>query len=194
MSQGSFDLGQSDLLVIPAGADYEVTGDGPATQLVVYGKDQFQVAKGYPVREEVGKVAASPLLLHPSAAADSVEEGVSGGAHFELVENQDIMIETTFRSDDQKIYHRGFQQDEVHFQLSGIRATRTTQGEFSLEPGDALLIPLGVSHRNVGNMATIRIVLYTRDTLHVTDAYNARAACRGSGRLNSVAWARTKER
>jgi uncharacterized protein YecE (DUF72 family) len=42
----------------------------------------------------------------------------------ELVENADIMIETTHRSDAQRIYHRGFGQDEVAFQLSGRRATQ----------------------------------------------------------------------
>ena len=60
---------------------------------------------------------------------DKVEEGGSGGKHLELVENADIMIETTHRLDAQRIYHRGFGQDEVAFQLSGRRATLTNQGE-----------------------------------------------------------------
>ena len=95
----------------------------------------------------------------------TVEEGGSGGKHFELVENADIMIETTHRSDAQRIYHRGFGQDEVAFQLSGRRATLTDQGEYMLETGDFLLIPPGTSHRNIGDMATIRIILYTRNPL-----------------------------
>ena len=70
-----------------------------------------------------------------------MDEGVSGGKHFELVGNDDIMIETTFRADDQRIYHKGYDQDEVHFQLSGRRATRTSQGEYMLETGDMLVIP-----------------------------------------------------
>jgi hypothetical protein len=63
-------------------------------------------------------------LLKPTTVPDRVEEGDSGGKHFELVENADIMIETTHRSDAQRIYHRGFGQDEVAFQLSGRRATQ----------------------------------------------------------------------
>ena len=153
-----FELKQSDLLVLPADASYEVSGDAPATQLVVYGSKPFQLCRTYPEQDIEGA-----LFLRPSNVVDKIPEGPAGGAHFELVENEDINIETTFRSTDQGIYHRGFGQDEVHFQLKGSRATRTTQGEFPLSPGDFLLVPPGVSHRNVGDESTIRIVLYTRD-------------------------------
>ena len=159
----NFTLKQSNLLVLPAGQSYEVSGDAPATQLVVYGAKPFQLSKTYPDQEIEGD-----LFLEPSAVVDKIPEGPAGGAHFELVESQDINIETTFRSTDQGIYHRGFGQDEVHFQLKGSRATRTTQGEFPLAPGDFLLVPPGVSHRNVGDESTIRIVLYTRDPLNVS--------------------------
>jgi quercetin dioxygenase-like cupin family protein len=93
------------------------------------------------------------------------------------VENADIMIETTHRSDAQRIYHRGFGQDEVAFQLSGQRATRTSQGEYMLDTGDFLLIPPGTSHRNVGDMATIRIILYTRNPVRLANEYVERAKC-----------------
>jgi hypothetical protein len=43
-----------------------------------------------------------------------------------------------------------------------------------LETGDMLLIPPGVAHRNVGGMPTIRIVLYTKNPLHIADEYTAR--------------------
>jgi len=159
----SFDLKQANLLVLPADASYEVSGDAPATQLVVYGAKPFQLSKTYPDQE-----AGADLFLEPNEVVDKIPEGPAGGAHFELVESEDINIETTFRSTDQGIYHRGFGQDEVHFQLKGSRATRTTQGEFPLAPGDFLLVPPGVSHRNVGDESTIRIVLYTRDVLNVS--------------------------
>jgi mannose-6-phosphate isomerase-like protein (cupin superfamily) len=112
-------------------------------------------------------------LLKPTTVLDKVEEGGSGGKHFELVENADIMIETTHRSDAQKIYHRGFGQDEIAFQLSGRRATLTNQGEYMLETGDFLLIPPGTSHRNIGDMA-IRI-LCTRKPVRLADEYVERA-------------------
>ena len=86
------------------------------------------------------------------------------------------MIETTHRSDSQRIYHRGFGQDEVAFQLSGRRATLTNQGEYMLETCDFLLIPPGTSHRNVGDIATIRIILYTRHPLRIADEYLERAS------------------
>lgn len=44
----------------------------------------------------------------------------------------------------------------------GRRATLTKQGEYMLETDDFLLIPPGTSHRNVVDMATIWIILYTR--------------------------------
>jgi len=114
-------------------------------------------------------------LLKPTTVLDKVEEGGSGGKHFELVENADIMIETTHRSDAQKIYHRGFGQDEVAFQLSGRRATLTNQGEYMLDTGDFLLIPPGTSHRNIGDMATIRIILYTKKPVRLADEFIDRA-------------------
>jgi len=163
MGGNSFTLKQSDLLVLPADVSYEVSGDAPATQLVVYGAKPFHLSKTYPDQDITGD-----LFLEPSVVVDKIPEGPAGGAHFELVESEDINIETTFRSTDQGIYHRGFGQDEVHFQLKGSRATRTTQGEFPLGPGDFLLVPPGVSHRNVGDESTIRIVLYTRDSLDVS--------------------------
>lgn len=85
------------------------------------------------------------------------------------------MIETTHRSDAQRIYHRGFGQDEVVFQLSGRRVTLTSQGEYMLETGDFLLIPPGTSHRNIGDMATIRIILYTRKPVRFADQLIERA-------------------
>ena len=85
------------------------------------------------------------------------------------------MIETTHRSDAQRIYHRGFSQDEVAFQLSGRRATLTSQGEYMLETGDFLLIPPGTSHRNIGDTATIRIILYTRKPVRLAEEYIERA-------------------
>ncbi|HKY06726.1 MAG TPA: hypothetical protein VJQ55_00715 [Candidatus Binatia bacterium] len=58
---------------------------------------------------------------------------------------------------------------------SGRRATRTNQGEYMLDTGDFLLIPPGTSHRNVGDMATIRIVLYTRNPVRLAEEYMERA-------------------
>jgi len=69
----------------------------------------------------------------------------------------------------------GFGQDEVAFQLSGRRATLTNQGEYMLDTGDFLLIPPGTSHRNIGDMATIRIILYTRKPVRLADEYVERA-------------------
>jgi len=84
------------------------------------------------------------------------------------------MVETTIRSDSQRIYHKGFNQDEVAFQLTGRRATRTNQGEFMLETGDMLWIPPGCSHRNIGDMLTTRIIMYTRTPLRIADEFNER--------------------
>jgi len=133
-----------------------------------------QIAQSFPVKQSIIPNRQC-TLLKPKTVLDQVEEGGSGGKHFELVKNADLMIETTYRSDAQRIYHRGFGQDEVAFQLSGKRATRTNQGEFILETSDFLLIPPGASHRNIGDMATVRIILYTKNPLRVSDEYIDRA-------------------
>jgi mannose-6-phosphate isomerase-like protein (cupin superfamily) len=173
--EGEVALGPSDLLAVPSGVSHESFGDEPSTRLIVRTRRPLQVAKGYPVQDAASEGSAPALIhLQPGKVTDEIEEGASGGKHFELVANEDIMIETTFRSDDQRIYHRGYNQDEVHFQLSGRRATRTSQGEYLLETGDMLLIPPGVAHRNVGGMPTIRIVLYTKNPLQVADEYQDR--------------------
>jgi hypothetical protein len=39
------------------------------------------------------------------------------------------------------------------------------------------LIPPGTSHRNVGDMATIRIILYTRNPVRLANEYVERAKC-----------------
>lgn len=171
-SRGDFALQPSDLLVVPSGVSHKSASEGPATRLIVATRRPMRVVEDYPVREQTAPGAC--LFLKPSEAADAVEEGVAGGKHFDLVANEDIRIEVTFRSDDQRIYHRGYGQDEVHFQLSGRRATRTSQGEYMLETGDMVLIPPGVSHRNVGGMPTTRIVLYAKHPLRVTGEYAAR--------------------
>jgi quercetin dioxygenase-like cupin family protein len=173
-SEGDFELDEGDVLVVPASIQHENRGDGPTTRLIVYTRSPLQIAKTYPVKESVVPNKQC-TLLKPKTVLDKVEEGGSGGKHFELVENADIMIETTHRSDAQRIYHRGFGQDEVAFQLSGRRATLTNQGEYMLETGDFLLIPPGTSHRNIGDMATIRIILYTKNPVRLADEYIDRA-------------------
>ena len=173
-SEGDFELAEGDLLVVPPEIGHENSGDGPTTRLIVYTRSPVQIARTYPVKESVVPNKRC-TLLKPTTVLDKVEEGGSGGKHFELVENADIMIETTHRSDAQRIYHRGFGQDEVAFQLSGRRATLTSQGEYMLETGDFLLIPPGTSHRNIGDMATIRIILYSRNPLRMADEYVERA-------------------
>jgi quercetin dioxygenase-like cupin family protein len=173
-SEGDFELDEGDVLVVPSTVSHANRGDGPSTCLIVYTRNPVQIAQSYPVKQSVVPNKQC-TLLKPTTVLDRVEEGGSGGKHFELVENADIMIETTHRSDAQRIYHRGFGQDEVAFQLSGRRATRTNQGEYMLETGDFLLIPPGTSHRNVGDMATIRIILYTRKPVRLADEYVERA-------------------
>lgn len=173
-SEGDFELAVGDVLVVPPSITHENTGDGPTTRLIVYTRSPVQIAQTYPVKESVVPNKQC-TLLKPTTVLDKVEEGGSGGKHFELAENADVMIETTHRSDAQRIYHRGFKQDEVAFQLSGRRATRTSQGEYMLETGDFLLIPPGTSHRNVGDMATIRIILYTRNPVQLAHEYVERA-------------------
>ena len=173
-SEGDFALEIGDVLVVPPGVNHQNQGDGPTTRLVVYTRKPVQIAQTYPVKESVIPNKQC-TLLKPTTVLDKVEEGGSGGKHFELVENADIMIETTHRSDAQRIYHRGFGQDEIAFQLSGRRATRTDQGEYMLGTGDFLLIPPGTSHRNVGDMATIRIILYTRNPVRLADEFVERA-------------------
>ena len=177
---GDFALAPADLLVVPPNVGHESISDEPVSRLIVSTRRPLQVAAGYPLPTSAGvegeERGEGCIHLRPGAAADAAEEGVSGGKHFELVVNEDLMIETTFRADDQRVYHRGYEQDEVHFQLSGRRATRTSQGEFVLETGDMVLIPPGVTHRNVGDMPTIRIVLYTRNPLRVAEEYQQRLA------------------
>ncbi|HXV82365.1 MAG TPA: hypothetical protein VEG60_21055 [Candidatus Binatia bacterium] len=173
-AEGDFELVEGDVLVLPPNISHANSGNGPTTRLIVYTRTPVRIARSYPAQESVvpGKQCT---LLKPTTVLDKVAEGGSGGKHFELVENADILIETTHRSDAQRIYHRGFGQDEVAFQLSGRRATITNQGEYMLETGDFLLIPPGTSHRNIGDMATIRIILYTRNPLHLADEYVERA-------------------
>jgi quercetin dioxygenase-like cupin family protein len=173
-SEGDFDLDIGDVLVVPPNITHRNSGNGSTTRLIVYTRNPVQIAQTYPKKESVIPDKQC-TLLKPTTVLDQVEEGGSGGKHFELVENGDIMIETTHRSDAQRIYHRGFGQDEVAFQLSGQRATRTNQGEYMLNTGDFLLIPPGTSHRNVGDMATIRIILYTRNPVRLADEFIERA-------------------
>ena len=173
-SEGDFELDIGDVLVVPPTITHRNSGSGATTRLIVYTRNPVQIAQTYPTKESVIPNKQC-TLLKPTTVLDQVEEGGSGGKHFELVENADIMIETTHRSDAQRIYHRGFGQDEVAFQLSGQRATRTNQGEYMLNTGDFLLIPPGTSHRNVGDMATIRIILYTRSPVRLADEFIERA-------------------
>ncbi len=173
-AEGDFALDVGDLLVVPASVSHRNSGTGPTTRLIVYTRSPVQIAQTYPKKASVIPNKQC-TLLKPTTVLDQVEEGGSGGKHFELVENADIMIETTHRSDAQKIYHRGFGQDEIAFQLSGQRATLTTQGEYMLDTGDFLLIPPGTSHRNIGDMATIRIILYTRNPVRLADEFIERA-------------------
>src|SRR5581483_8066108 len=128
-SEGDFALVEGDVLVVPPSIAHENSGMGPTTRLIVYTRNPVEIAQSYPVRQGVAPNKQC-IWLKPSTVLDKVEEGGSGGKHFELVENADIMIETTYRSDAQRIYHRGFGQDEIAFQLSGRRATRTNQGEY----------------------------------------------------------------
>ena len=44
-----------------------------------------------------------------------------------------------------------------------------------LETGDMLWIPPGCSHRNIGEMLTTRIILYTRAPLALSQEYTSRA-------------------
>ena len=173
-TEGDFELVPGDVLVVPPTITHQNAGDGPTARLIVYTRNSVQIAHTYPVKESVVPNTQC-IFLKPTTVLDKVEEGGSGGKHFELVENADIMIETTHRSDAQRIYHRGFGQDEVAFQLSGRRATRTSQGDYMLDTGDFLLIPPGTSHRNIGDMATIRIILYTRKPLRLADEFVERA-------------------
>ena len=173
-TEGDFELDIGDLLVVPPTVHHRNSGTGPTTRLIVYTRNPVQIAESYPKKESVIPNKQC-TLLKPTTVLDQVEEGGSGGKHFELVENADIMIETTHRSDAQKIYHRGFGQDEIAFQLSGQRATRTNQGDYMLDTADFLLIPPGTSHRNIGDMATIRIILYTRNPVRLADEFVERA-------------------
>jgi uncharacterized RmlC-like cupin family protein len=174
-AEGDFPLDEGDVLMVPAHLSHENSGNGPATRLIVYTRSPMQIGHTYPVKESVIPNKQC-TLLKPKTVLDKIDEGTaSGGKHFELVENADIMIETTHRSDAQKIYHRGFGQDEIAFQLSGQRATRTNQGDYILDTADFLLIPPGTSHRNIGDMATIRVILYTRKSVRLADEYIERA-------------------
>ena len=174
-SEGDFTLDEGDLLVLPSNVNHENSGTGPSTRLIVYTRTPVQIGHTYPVK--AGVIPNKKCtLLKPKTVLDKIDDGTaSGGKHFELVENADIMIETTHRSDAQKIYHRGFGQDEIAFQLSGQRATRTNQGDYMLDTADFLLIPPGTSHRNIGDMATIRIILYTRNSVRLAEEYIDRA-------------------
>ena len=173
-SEGDFELAVGDVLVLPASIEHENAGEAATARLIVYTRTPVQIAQSYPVKESVVPNKQC-TMLKPGKVLDQVDEGASGGKHFELVENADIMIETTYRSDAQRIYHRGFGQDEIAFQLTGQRATRTDQGEYMLDTGDFLLIPPGTSHRNIGDMATVRIILYTRNPVRLADEFVDRA-------------------
>jgi hypothetical protein len=172
-SKGEFRLEEGNVLALSPEVRRTLTDDGPTTRLVIYTKKPLHIAKEYPVPDS-RTTATDCLFLEPKKVLDIVEEGPSGGKHFELLENEDILIETTIRSDSQRIYHRGFNQDEVAFQLTGQRGTRTDQGEFMLDTGDMLWIPPGCSHRNVGDMLTTRIIIYTPQALTLSDEYSER--------------------
>jgi hypothetical protein len=106
-SEGDFELVEGDVLVVPPSITHENSGAGPTTRLIVYTRNTVDIALSYPVKQSVVPNKQC-TLLKPTTVLDQVEEGGSGGKHFELVENADIMIETTHRSDPQRIYHRGF--------------------------------------------------------------------------------------
>lgn len=168
--RGDFELSEGDLLVVPPEVSHKNFGPAGTARLIIYTTRPLHVAKGYPVKGEEKDI----IFLKPKEVLDLVEEGKSGGKHFELIENEDVMVETTIRSDSQKIYHKGFNQDEVAFQLTGRRSTRTNQGEFMLETGYMLWIPPGCSHRNIGDMLTTRIIIYTRTPLRIADEFSER--------------------
>ena len=94
-AKGDFELAQGELLALPPGT----AGANPhgGTRLVVYTRKPLHVAKGYPANDE-RTTAADCLLLKPGEVLDQVEEGLSGGQHFELIENEDLMVEMTVRA------------------------------------------------------------------------------------------------
>ena len=174
-SEGDFELDVGDVLVIPPSIDHENTGNGPTTRLIVYTKQPVQIAHTYPVKQSVIPNKQC-TFLKPTTVLDKIDEGTaSGGKHFELVENADILIETTHRSDAQKIYHRGFGQDEVAFQL--YRPARHAH-----QPGRLYARHGGLSVNSAGHLAPQhrRYGNDTSDSLHAKSAAARRRIRRAS--------------
>lgn len=86
-SEGDFELEEGDVLVVPPSVVHENSGDGPTTRLIVYTRHPVQIAQSVPVKQGIIPNRQC-TLLKPKMVLDQVEEGGSGGKHFELLKMQ----------------------------------------------------------------------------------------------------------
>ena len=93
-SEGDFELTEGDVLVVPNEITMKTTAMAQPRVWSFIHEDQCRSPKPIPSKESVIPNKQC-TLLKPTTVLDKVEEGGSGGKHFELVENADIMIETT---------------------------------------------------------------------------------------------------
>jgi homogentisate 1,2-dioxygenase len=63
-------------------------------------------------------------------------------------------------------FHRGCDEDEIHFQFRGSGVNETEWGMTELHPGEMSYIPRGVGHRTTGSKGFLRIVFYSRELVH----------------------------
>jgi hypothetical protein len=146
-SEGDFELDEGDVLVVPASMSHVNRGDGPTTRLIVYTRAPVQIAQTYPVKQSVVPNKQC-TLLKPKTVLDQVQEGGSGGKHFELVENADLMVETTHRSDAQRIGPRT--ETLATWRRSGSSFTRENRCDWPTNMSSAPNAPDSGSYNAVG--------------------------------------------
>ncbi len=83
-------------------------------------------------------------------------------------------------------YRRTLDADEVQYQISGRRTLLTQRGIVELEPGDFVLIPLGVSHAGVGDQSTEYISIRTRSAVSQIAETTRTADPFTTGRLDAL--------
>ncbi|HYQ98270.1 MAG TPA: hypothetical protein VEO92_07860, partial [Candidatus Nitrosocosmicus sp.] len=63
---------------------------------------------------------------------------------------------------------------ETQIQVQNRRVTKTSEGDFELSEGDVLVVPPNISRDHAGNGPTARLIVYTRDLVHIAQGYPAK--------------------
>lgn len=76
--------------------------------------------------------------------------------------NGNLHMEVYNTEGEQFGFHRGHGQDELWCQFRGHAINETEHGIVELDPGQATIVPPGISHRIIGGSGFLRWVFYSR--------------------------------